>query len=98
MLFVSLQKKGQAPLLETASELFAVLDIWWKIVGLASFIFINFCPLTSSLRLLLITQLVNYETKRVIYHNRTTADQGSVESACSITAHQEQILPTRIAS
>jgi len=39
MLFVSLQKKGQAPLLETASELFAVLDIWWKIVGLASFIF-----------------------------------------------------------
>jgi len=31
--------RGKLPLLETASELFAVLDIWWKIVGLASFIF-----------------------------------------------------------
>jgi len=98
MLFVSLQKKGQAPLLETASELFAVLDIWWKIVGLASFIFINVCLLTSPSRLLLITQLLNYETKRVINNTKTTAHQGSASSACSITAHQEQILPTRIAS
>ncbi|HAE69332.1 MAG TPA: hypothetical protein DCG77_19505 [Sphingobacterium sp.] len=46
----------------------------------------------------MITQLVNYETKKVINHNRTTADKGSASSACSITAHQEQILPARIAS
>lgn len=90
-------RRGEHSLLETVSRLFAVPDIQWKIVRLASFIFIDvsyFLPL----RLLFITQLLNYEAKRVINYNKTAADQGSAYPPCSITAHQEQILPTRIAS
>lgn len=94
--FLYFYKKGEGPLLETVLWCLVVPRWRWKIVGLPLLYFRDWT--LHPTRLLLITQLLNYETKRVINHNKITADQGSALATCSNPAYQEQILSTRVVS